>query len=201
MNTPTISDDVLGQASAQARNCVQDGLAASQADRSAEACRLFEAAAGLEPAWALPPFLLASEKAALSDFQAAEAGFAQAVLLAPDFHIARYQLGLLQFSGGRPQVAFLSWAPLADLPGELPFPHLVRAFLALHAGRSEEARARFEAALSLATDNAGMVADIRRLIAAIPSPSIDAVDQPATRADAAPAQHVLLGNYRRSTLH
>ncbi len=129
-------------------------------------------------------------------FAAAEGLFAQAVLLAPDFHLARYQLGLLQFSGGRAQLALLTWAPLLEWPASEPFPHLVRAFSALASDDLDGAKALFGQALPLARDNEGMVADIERLMQAIDEST--ARSAPAAPEGEAPAHHVLLGNYSRS---
>jgi len=187
-----------------AQEFLTQGVEASRQGDVEGACRLFQQAIEAAPAWPLPLFMLGSERASVSDFERAEALFAGAVLLDPAFHLARYQLGLLQFSGGRPQVALLTWGPLAQLPGEEPFPHLLQGFIALQADAFPEAMQHFETALPLAAANAGMQSDIRQIMRGIaeklgmtPQP---AQGEPDAAADST-AEHVLLSNYGRTTLH
>src|SRR6185295_4753211 len=93
-----------------------EGLAASRQGQGESAMALFQRASEADPASALPHFLLASEQASAGDFARAELAFAKALLLAPDFALARYQLGLLQFTSSRAPVALLTWQPLFELP-------------------------------------------------------------------------------------
>lgn len=143
----------------------------------------------------------------MGDFERAEAYFAQTVLLAPDFHLGRYQLGLLQFSGGRTQLALLTWASLTSLPeGELPFPHLVRGFGALARGDLEAARRHLESGLPLACKNQALEADVRRVLAALakqlrPQAATATASGDAEDLDAETSSHVLLSNYAKGTVH
>lgn len=50
----------------------------------------------------------------------------QAVELAPDFHIARFQLGFFQLTSGEAASALGTWGPLALLPSD----HYLRCFVA-----------------------------------------------------------------------
>lgn len=187
-----------------ARDFLDQGVEASRQGDIEGACRLFQQASEAAPAWPLPLFMLGSERAAVSDFERAESLFAGAVLLDPAFHLARYQLGLLQFSGGRPQVALLTWAPLAQLPPQEPFPHLLQGFMALQADAFQQAMQHFETALPLAAANAGMQSDIRQIMQGIAEKLGSAAQPDPTPADAPadPAtEHVLLSNYGRTTLH
>ena len=93
---------------------LQAGLAASQANDPQRALQLFAQASAARPASGVPHFLAGSEYAALGQMEQAEAELANAVLLAPAFHIARYQLGLLQFSSGRAATALVTWEPLFE---------------------------------------------------------------------------------------
>lgn len=185
---------------------LDEGLAASQAGDSGRANELFGQAQALAPAWHLPPFLLGSENAAMGDFERAEGYFAQTVLLAPDFPIARYQLGLLQFSGGRTHLAMLTWGPLGSLPeGDSPFPHLVQGFGALARGDLDAARRHFESGLPLASSNQGLQADVARVLGALKEQA--GAERPAAPDAGAPpaadnaASHVLLSNYANGTVH
>lgn len=64
-----------------------------------------------------PLLLMASRFASSRDTDHAEAAYLMALQRSPQFHIARFQLGLLQFSNGRPATAQVTWAPL-DLLSE-----------------------------------------------------------------------------------
>jgi Flp pilus assembly protein TadD len=94
---------------------VTHALQVSAAGDSEGAIRLLRAAAQEDPASGLVQFLLAAELAQAGAIGDAEAAYANAVLLAPQFHIARFQLGLLQFTSGRAAIALLTWQPLLAL--------------------------------------------------------------------------------------
>src|ERR1044071_3407463 len=94
---------------------VRDGLAASRAGRAQAALELFAQASAALPSSGIPHFLIATEHAAAGDAAAAEAAFANSVLLSPEFVLARYQLGLLQFCSNRPALALVTWDRLLAL--------------------------------------------------------------------------------------
>src|SRR5450830_189736 len=64
--------------------------------------------------------LLAGEHAQAGQMDLAEAAFITALQRDPDYAIARFQLGLLQFTSARPSVASVTWAPLDKLPLQHP---------------------------------------------------------------------------------
>jgi hypothetical protein len=101
-------------------------------------------------------------------------------------------------------VALLTWAPLAQLPAEEPFPHLLQGFVALQGDALQQALQHFEAALPLAAANAGMQSDIRQIMQGI-AEKLGSNAQPVEAPEEAPAdpatEHVLLSNYGRPTLH
>ena len=189
-----------------ARSAVDEGLALSQQGLGADAILRFKEGLQIAPDWHVPHFLLASEYAAAGDYASAEACFAQTVLLAPAFHIARYQLGLLQFSSGRCHVAMITWAPLRMLPPDQPFPRLVDAFTALMSEHYLDARAQFTAAIPLAV-NVGLEADIRKLISRLDeqmgSEKAFGTTGGSTETEVQPESpnHVLLSNYAGKTFH
>jgi tetratricopeptide (TPR) repeat protein len=143
---------------------IADGLAASREGRVTAALDLFTRASALVPGSGIPHFLIASEQAAAGDLESAECGFAHAVLLAPDFVLARYHLGLLQFSAHRAAVALVTWQPLLSLPEADALPHFVRGFVALARDALDEALAHYRAGLSCESGNPALAADIRELI-------------------------------------
>jgi tetratricopeptide (TPR) repeat protein len=200
------ADDPGQNAFGDADALVQAGLAASQAGDTEKAVDLFARAAGAAPGSAMPHFLLGSEYAASGDIANAETSLANAVLLAPGLHIARYQLGLLQFSSGRAAAALVTWGPLFALEETGGLVHFVRGFGALAQDDLEDAQRHFDAGLSRNTENPALSGDIQKVLAGIrelqatqassgPTPSITG-DEPQ------PANHVLVSNYGKvPTLH
>jgi tetratricopeptide (TPR) repeat protein len=177
MNTDFPFDALLAQ-----------GLAASSQDRGEDAIALFQQAARAAPSSGVPHFLIGSEYASRGDVPAAELAFCNAVLLAPAFVLARYQLGLLQFTSQRPAAALLTWEPLLALPPGQPLPHFVRGFAALAQDLHQEALAHYRAGLACETDNPALFEDIERMV--------QAVQRLAAGADERP-DHVLLSGYAR----
>jgi hypothetical protein len=109
----------------------------------------------------------------------AEIEFAFAVLAAPRMHIARFQLGLLQWSSRRPSVALVSWQPLMDLPAGLELGHFARGFRLWAAADLAAAEAEFREGV-VCCYNGPLAQDMLRLL-----------DMLA----ALQAQHVLVRNY------
>jgi tetratricopeptide (TPR) repeat protein len=174
------------------------GLAASQANDSTQAIECFLKASAARPSAGLPQFMLGSEFAALGLMDKAEAAFANAARLAPDFTMARYQLGLLQFSAGRAALALLTWEPLLRLPDTDPLPHFVRGFDALARDRFDPAISHYQRGLALNTANDALSDDIEKMIA-----GIRAMATHAPAASSGPVEtsesdaHVLLANYQQ----
>lgn len=187
--------------SPSADSLLSHGIAASQANDSADAIAWFAKACAAAPSSGLPQFLLGSEYASLGDMHQAEAALANAVLLSPDLSIARYQLGLLQFSSGRASVALLTWTPLLDLPATDPLPHYVRGYAALAQDRFDEALQCYRQGLACPTTNFALSRDIDMVVARIHAlPGVAATagapalhDEPLSEAQA----HVLLANYQQ----
>ncbi len=190
-----------------ADNLMQAGLAASQANDAEKALELFAQASAAAPASGMPHFLAGSEYAALGQYDKAEAALANAVLLAPTFDIARYQLGLLQFSSGRAAVALVTWQPLFDLDDTQALGHFVRGFAALAQDDFVQAKAHFQTGVERNSGNPALSADIRKVMQGIDDAAAKtAPEAPAPRdaAEAGPsAAHVLLSNYGKfgGTLH
>jgi tetratricopeptide (TPR) repeat protein len=164
---------------------VAEGLAASQADDRERALGLFTQASEADPGSGVPHFLIGSEHASAGDFAAAELAFACAVLLAPGFSLARYQLGLLQFSTQRAALALLTWQPLLSLPEDDALPHFVRGFTALAQDAPEDALRHFRSGLACGPANPALCSDVLQLVQAV-----EQLGQPAT-------DHVLLSAYGR----
>jgi len=169
-----------------------DGVAASSADDREAALALFARAGEADPASPLPHFLIASEQASAGDFAAAELAFASALLLAPDFALARYQLGLLQFSSQRAPVALLTWQPLFALPEHEALLHFVRGFAALAQDAFGESLAHFRRGLDCTPANPALCSDILQVVQAV-----ERLEQRERSTAPDAGAHVLLSAYSR----
>ncbi|MFI4927378.1 MAG: hypothetical protein ACHP7E_06805 [Burkholderiales bacterium] len=171
---------------------IRDGLSASSGQQPEAAIDLFARASELRPGSGLPHFLIGSEHAAAGNQQAAESAFANAVLLAPGFELARYQLGLLQFSAGRAALALVTWQPLFGPGAQASLGRFVRAFAALAQDGLQEAVALFEAGLACDDLNIAVASDVRQVTAGLRALL-------SSREDGAPPaeEHVLLAAYAR----
>ena len=185
---------------------IKDALAASRANDRARAIELFTQASIAAPGWAMPHLLIGSEYAASGEIDKAELALANAVLLDPRFAIARYQLGLLQFSSGRAAHALVTWQPLLSLGESDPLTHFIRGFAALAQDAFADALANFRAGLARDNPNPAVASDIEKIIARITevqaasgsaAASPDSPPDEATEAGRA-EEHVLLSNYRQS---
>jgi len=182
--TPDSVDALMAQA-----------MDASQANNAEQAIACFQKASALVPDAGLPQFLLGAEFAALGDINRGETAFANATRLMPQFPMARYQLGLLQFSSGRAAIALLTWQPLLQLPQTHPLPHFVAGFASLAQDRLAEALEHFEQGLPLNKDNDALSGDIAKVMNGIRGALAGA--EQATSSSTEAEAHVLLAGYRQ----
>lgn len=180
---------------------MQAGLHASEQDDTDAAVGAWQSAAGMNPASALPHFLTGAEYAQAKRLAEAEAAFANAVLLAPEFETARYQLGLLQYTSGRAAVAHVTWEPLFRLPEAHPVRSFVLGFAALARDDFDQALMHFAAGVAANQASPPMNADIRHVIAAIHGRQGNALASARPTAPASETTHVLLAGYRQSSVH
>ena len=173
---------------------LHQGLAASRDNRRDAALDLYAQASEVFPMSGIPHFLIGSEHASSGDIDAAEAAFAHAVLLAPDFPLARYQLGLLQFGSQRAALAQVTWAPLLSPGPARLLGHFVRGFAALAQDHFVECARYFEAGLACEDANPSVAADIAQVLEAVRSLAATAYSEPAAEPS---ANHVLLAAYGR----
>ncbi len=186
---------------------VTHALEVSASGDSEAAIRLLRAAAEEDASSGLVQFLLAAELAQAGAIGEAEAAYANAVLLAPQFHIARFQLGLLQFTSGRAAIALLTWQPLLALGDEEALPHFVRAFAALAGDHFAQALEAFAAGIARNSANEPLNADMRKVMAGIEDllraqGAEPATEQaPSAEEAAGEGAHVLLANYHSQSSH
>lgn len=125
----------------------------------------------------------------------------KAIELAPDFHIARFQLGFFQLTSGEAANALGTWGPLALLPEG----HYLRSFVAglTHLVRDEFERARIELASGIAVneENTPLNRDMQLILDQIES-LVAAKSAPAEGSEDASAASLLLGQFaNRSVPH
>ncbi len=174
------------------RELIEQGLLASREGRTAQAVDCFLLAARELPSSGVPHFLLGSEHAAAGDPAAAERSLADAVLLAPDFHLARYQLGLLQFSSDRPGAALVTWQPLLETPDCESLGQFVRGFASLAGDHVAAAVTHFKAGLACQDVQPAVAADVQKVIDAL-----DRLVAPSGDQGTPDVRHVLLSAYAR----
>lgn len=191
---PTMTQ--IPSARSQAQALLQQGIEAGR--NQVQALDFFHECAAVDPTWGIPLFLIGSHHAAHGEMEQAELALSNAVLLSPEFTMARYQLGTLQFSAGRAAAALVSWQPLLDLPESDPLPYFVRGYAALAQDDFESAVKHYEDGLARNTENEALSGDIRKIIARIAELKESTSDLVLPKAtDGAEENHVLLSNYQR----
>lgn len=109
-------------------------------------------------------FMRGSVLAGMSDNIKAHAALSRAVEIAPEYAIARYQLGFFELTSGEADKALATWGPLLRAPKD----NYLRVFVEgmVHVIRDEftQAFARFEKGISLNEENIPMNADIELLM-------------------------------------
>lgn len=176
---------------------MEQGLGASRRDDVASAIGAWQSAAAARPESALPHFLMGAEYAQAGRTSEAESAYANAVLLAPEFETARYQLGLLQFTSRRAALAHVTWEPLFRLPEGHPIRSFVLGFSALARDEFETALAHFGDGMAANRDNLPMNSDIAHVVGAIRRLRSGAPGDAPSVTGSAPEAHVLLEAYRR----
>lgn len=95
----------------------------------------------------------------------AHRSLARAVELAPDYAIARYQLGFFELTSGEPQKALATWGPLLAESDGSYLRKFVEGMAHLIRDEFTPAITLFERGIELNIDNQPMNNDIRLLIA------------------------------------
>jgi tetratricopeptide (TPR) repeat protein len=151
-----------------------------------------------------PQLLLAGNYAQARQWDNAEAVYADLLQRYPDYPIARFQLGLLQFTSGRAATALVTWRNLDGLAADDPLRLFKTGFTFLARDAFEQAVACFREGMAHNTANPPLNADIALVIERILSvaPNADAARDASgkTASDLPPTEpesHVLVQGYRR----
>ncbi len=109
-------------------------------------------------------FLKGSFLAGNGDYRSAIAAVRHAVDLAPDFDLARFQLGFLLLTSNEPYAAQEAWGPLHGLPREAYLRVFVESLCHLIRDEFDDARASLAKGIALNQDNAPLNRDMRLLL-------------------------------------
>ncbi len=98
-------------------------------------------------------------------FIGAYAAMRQAVELAPDFHLARFQLGLFELTSGEADAALATWRPLLALPVDSYLKNFVDGLEHLVADQFEPCIAELRAGIERNQENLPLNNDMQLIIA------------------------------------
>lgn len=175
---------------------MRDALAATRRDALDESEALLRQALAIAPGAPMPHYLRATNLAHSGLYELAEASYMACLTRAPDFAIARFQLGLLQVTGGRPVIAHASWEPLLALADDHPLKLFVRGLLALLGEQWAQARTLILGGIDRNHDNEPLNDDMRGVLARMDHAEAEAALAGAEVGGAADG-HFLIGAYRR----
>jgi tetratricopeptide (TPR) repeat protein len=172
------------------------GLQDAPAERAIE---LLTRAAEEHSSDARPLLLLAAELMHIGKADAAEAAYTLALQRDPRFAIARFQLGLLQFIGGRPAVASITWAALDALDSNDPLRLFKQGLECLARDDLAQAQSLLKRGIDANTTNAPLNRDMENILKQLALRTAGKTNTDAdTAATATEDEHILLSAYRRS---
>lgn len=168
---------------------------ATQRDALEQSEALCQQAIALAPGAAMPHFLRATNFAHAGNYELAEACYTACLTRAPDFAIARFQLGLMQVTGGRAALGQATWELLLTLPDDDYLKLFAQGFMLLLADQWGPARAAIERGIARNTANAPLNDDMRGVLErmAVARAGADAAEAETSASGA----HFLLGAYRQ----
>lgn len=142
-------------------------------------------------------WLAGAEHAQLGNFDAAEASISRSLTQDPGLHVARFQLGLMQYSSGRPATAIETWAALEKLDELHYLVFFKRGFAALAIDDFDGALLLFSRGIEMNTENVALNRDIRMIIEKIERQRRNGTLSEQATEDTASIDH-LLASYRRN---
>jgi tetratricopeptide (TPR) repeat protein len=148
---------------------------------------LLERAATEYPTDPRPLVLLGANLVNAGLVDVAEAAYVIALQRAPDFWLARFQLGLLQLTSGRPAAAMATWAPLEQLGEGDPLCLFKRGMEALTFDRFEDARRWLIAGKAANTTNEPLNRDMQMVIDRLVESKLLPVGAPTAATETTPA--------------
>ncbi|MFZ6721370.1 tetratricopeptide repeat protein [Undibacterium sp. Ji49W] len=152
-----------------------------------------------------PLILLAGEYSQIGATDKAEGAFITALQRSPDYAIARFMLGLLQFTSGRSATAIATWSELSKLPDGNELSLFKRGMEFLAVDNFVESAKLLQSGIKANTSNPSLNNDMQRLLnkvleqislspLPVSTPPL-AIDSSMVEMEAT-AQHILLSNYK-----
>ena len=180
-------------ASIEFQTVMEQAMEAARHDAYAEADALIDRAIRLAPGSGLPYYLRATNQAEVGLHDLAEANFTACLNRAPGFSIARFQLGLLQYTMAREALAVATWEPLMGLADDHALKLYVQALVCLMSKDGAGAARLLERGLAALPCNPALNNDMARLLERVrDSANGSTSDTP----DPVHAAHFLIGAYR-----
>lgn len=140
-------------------------LDAINQDRHAEAVTMLKTLLERDTGNVFATYLLAAEHAQLGMMDRAEIGFRETVALAPDFPMARFQLGQMLLVKGQGDEAKTVLAPLAALPAGLALSGYAQGLTAAADERLQDAIDALRAGLACEQKIPALAQDMQRVLA------------------------------------
>lgn len=128
----------------------------------------------------------------------AHASLSRAVALAPDFVLARFQLGFFELTSGEAARALATWEPLDSLPPDHYLAHFVTGLRHLIRDEFAASIAALQAGIAVNDENPPLNRDMQLIIDEC---SGLAGREPAAPAEEASATSFLLDQFGRGTTH
>ena len=142
-------------------------------------------------------FLKGSLLASLRRYGDAIVAIAEAVRLAPEFHIARFQLGFLQFTSGAVEAAATAWSPLAQLPDNHALRHFAQGLQHLARDEFEQTALLLRRGIAENHENPALNGDMQLILDRLPTPT----DQSVSDAASSQTHWLLQQSASRQTKH
>ena len=171
-------------------------LDAVNQDHHADAVSMLKTLLERDPKHVLATYLLAAEHAQLGMMDRAEEGFRKTVQMAPDFPIARFQLGQMCLVKGDAAGAAAILAPLAGLPANLALSHYAKGLIAAAGESASEAILHLQDGLACAQDIPALAGDMRGVIDRLIALGTD--PRPMVASPPPSAAPMFLSNYGKS---
>lgn len=149
------------------------------------------------PADARLHFLRGSLLVELKQHFEAHRAMSQAIAIAPDFAIARFQLGFFELTSGEADRAIATWAPLKDLPIQHFLCRFVVGLEHLIADRFEECAAELNAGIAANTENLPLNRDMELIVAKCAEILSSSAETAPDESDVVSATSFLLGSKPR----
>jgi predicted Zn-dependent protease len=173
-------------------------LDAINQDRHADAVSMLKTLLERDARHVFGTYLLAAEHAQLGMMDRAEDGFRKTVELAPDFPMARFQLGQIHLTKNDAAAAKAVLAPLADLPAGQALSGYAKGLIAAANEDIGEAIRQLQSGLACEQDIPALAADMQRVLDNLLALAGGVDQTPAPLGTPAGAAPMYLSNYGKS---